>query len=135
MKLLGVVGFQKGDSSSRGLPASCVITVFGTSAMDIRSAITRYGDSGLSSLVRYGRHFAIHGSFSALMRRFTRGVRPRGLPFRRSCNAACSMVSINFESPSNGYSVGMFLLMSIGSRVLWINTLFLVGKRMPKPVA
>ncbi len=65
---VGVVGFQKGDSSSRGLPASWVMTVFGTSATDIRSAMTRYGDSGLSSLVRYGRHFAIHGSFSARMR-------------------------------------------------------------------
>src|SRR5580692_933614 len=114
MKLFGVVGFQNGDSSSRGLPASCVMTVFGTSAIDIRSEITRYGDKGLSSLVRYGRHFASHGSFIARMRRLTIGVRPRGLPLRRSCNARYSMFSINFESPSSGYSVGMFLLMSIG---------------------
>src|SRR5580658_9133764 len=102
MKLLGVVGFQNGDSSSRGLPASWVMTVLGTSAIDMRSEITRYGDKGLSSLVRYGRHLASQGSFMARMRRLTFAVRPRGLPFRRSCKAACSMFSINFESPSNG---------------------------------
>src|ERR1700683_3000948 len=102
MKLFGVVGFQKGDSSSRGLPASCVMTVLGTSATDIRSAITRYGDSGLSSLVRYGRHCAIQGSFNDLMRALTARVRPRGLPFSRSCSASYSIASINLESPTNG---------------------------------
>src|SRR6187431_3207768 len=46
----GVVDFQNGESSSRGLPASWVMTVLATSAMLIRSQITRYGDSGLESL-------------------------------------------------------------------------------------
>ena len=38
-------------------------------------------------------------------------------------------------SPISACSVGMFLLMSVGSTVLWMNVLFAVGKRMPNPVA
>ena len=38
---LGVVGFQKGESWSRGLPASCVMMVLATSTVFCRSQITR----------------------------------------------------------------------------------------------
>ena len=97
----GVTGFQNGDSSSRGLPASCVTIVLGTSAICMRSQITRYGDSGLESLVRRGIHSAHQGALSSLMRAATPAVSPRGF-FRRSFRASCSIASVSLESPSKG---------------------------------
>src|SRR5690606_15423402 len=129
----GVVDFQNGDSSSRGLPASCVMMVFDTSAMCMRSQITRYGDSGFDSLVRRGIHSAIQGSLAFLMSAWIWLVRPRGF-FSRSRSASCSMPSASFESPSSGCLAGMFLLMSYSWFVLCTNVLPCVGKRMPKPV-
>ena len=71
---------QKGESWSRGLPASCVMIVRETSTVCRRSQITRYGESGFVACVRRGIHWASHADFVSRMRSVTAAGPAAGLP-------------------------------------------------------
>ena len=111
---------QKGESWSRGLPASCVMIVRDTSTVCRRSQITRYGESGFVACVRRGIHWASHADFVSRMRSVTAPDRPRALPWRRSLISTSRASRTRPASPISAWSARMSFERSAGSSVEWM---------------
>src|SRR5215216_8094080 len=116
----GAVGFQNGTIWSRGLPASWVMIVFGTSTVCSRSQITRYGLIGVEVSVSFGVQSSIHLVLMSAILAATPSPRPRGLFLSRSLTSRSRASSTSAASPMIAWFASMSLFRSSESRVAWM---------------